>query len=93
MEMACESDDEPLWEERILLIEAGSEDEAVEKAEARAKSNEHSYSADQDRSIEVKFDSIDRVYPIEGLLRDGAELFSRFLRNSEVSSLKTPFDE
>ena len=41
-----------------------------------------------------KFHSIERVYPVlDDELRNGTEVFSRFLRDSEVRSLLTPFDE
>lgn len=93
MTMRGNGGSEYLWEERILLIAAESEDDATEKAELRAKSLEHSYSSNQGEWIDVKFDSVDRVFVIEGALEDGAELFSRFLRESEVRSLKTPFED
>ena len=93
MTMGSKRDSEPLWEERILLVEAESEDDATRKAETFAKSQEHSYSSNQGKRVDVKFDSVDRVYAIEDALEDGAELFSRFLRDSEVDSMKTPFDD
>ena len=93
MTMGSKGDNEPLWEERILLVKAESEDDATRKAETLAKSEEHSYSSNQGKRIAVKFDSVDRVYAIEDTLEDGVELFSRFLRDSEVNSLKTPFED
>jgi len=40
------------------------------------------------------FERVDRVYGIDReLLADGTEWFSRFLRDSEVTSLLTPFDD
>jgi hypothetical protein len=39
------------------------------------------------------FDRVERIYAIEPeSLADGTELFSRFLRDSEVASLLTPFE-
>jgi hypothetical protein len=92
MESASEDDHDLLWEERIILVEAGSEDEAKEIASTRAKSEEHSYSAEGKR-IDVKLYQVDRACPIEGPLESGTELFSRFLRQSEVESLQTAFDD
>ena len=93
MTMGNNTDSERLWEERILLVEADSEDDATRKAEVYARSAEHSYLSAQGNTIDVKFDSIDRAYAIDNALADGAELFSRFLRDSEVKSLKTPFED
>lgn len=92
MESKCEDDHDLLWEERIILVEAGSEDEAKKIASTHAKSEEHSYSAEGKR-IDVKFHQVDRACPIEGSLVPGVELFSRFLRQSEVESLQTTFDD
>ena len=93
MKIGSKTDIEPLWEERILLVKAESEDDATRKAETYAKSEEHSYSSTQGKKTDVQFDSVDRVYSIEDALEDGAELFSRFLRDSEIKSLKTPFED
>ncbi len=81
-----------LWEERIILVEARSEVEAKEIATTCAQSEEHSYSAEGKR-IEVELYQVDRACAIEGSLKSGTELFSRFLRQSEVESLQTAFDD
>ena len=85
--------EEPLWEERILLVAALDELEAEEKARNYAIKNEVEYKVTGNASVVWKFYQIERVYLIDDELEDGAELFSRFLRNSEVESLLTPFDD
>jgi hypothetical protein len=54
----------------------------------------HSYKTVEGDVATWVFDSVSSTYRIEDAeLSDGTELFSRFLRDSEVSSLKTPFDD
>ena len=83
---------EPLWEEKIVLISALDELEAKEKAKKYAVENEAEFNTADDVKINWKFYEIERVVLIDDILEDGAELFSRFLRDSEVKSLLTPFD-
>ena len=85
------SDSEPLWEETIRLVEAETEADAQRKAEAIALRDETSYSTRGDR-VSWRFDRVERVCAIEDL-KDGCELFSRFLRDAEVASLLTPFGD
>lgn len=86
-------DSEPLWEERIILVDALSEEEAVEKAYTFVSQNECNYQNDDAVTVSWKFEKIERVYEIDSDLRDGTELFSRFLRNKEVESILTPFSD
>jgi len=82
-----------LWEESIVLVEAIDETQAELRAEEIAKES-FAYKTTDGGEIRWVFDSIDRIYSIdEGQLRHGVELFSRFLRPSEVMSLRTPFAE
>lgn len=82
---------EVLWEESIRLVQAKSESEALEKATELGNSDRASYRAG-DAVVNWKFSRVERVYPIEtDALIDGTELFSRFLRHSEVRSLLTSF--
>jgi hypothetical protein len=83
-----------LWEEQIVLVEASTETDAHVKATDIGQQKTHSYMAVEGDLITWKFDGILKVCEIEGpKLKDGSELFSRFLKNSEVVSLKTPFSE
>lgn len=84
---------EQLWEESIRLIQASSESEAMAKA-TRLGSAERANYQSGGATVAWKFSRVERVYSIESdALTDGAEIFSRFLRRSEVNSLLTPFDD
>lgn len=76
-----------------MLIEAGSEAEARDGAERIGKSGTRTYEVEGGLVI-WNFERIERVYPIdEDEIHSGSEVFSRFLRDSEVASLLTPFDD
>jgi hypothetical protein len=82
-----------LWEESIVLVEANDETQAELHAERIARES-FAYKTATSDEMRWVFDSVDRVYSIgDAQLRHGDELFSRFLRPSEVTSLKTPFAE
>lgn len=84
---------EPLWEESIRLIGADSESEARSKAERLGRSERTSYAA-SGGAVTWMFDRVARVCLIDAdSLAEGTELFSRFLRNSEVESLLAPFND
>lgn len=87
------SDDEPLWEESIYLIDADSKEAATLKAEIIGRSAEVSYSMHHGDSIRWTFFKVERIHEIEEQIEDGVEIFSRFLRDSEVKSILTPFEE
>jgi hypothetical protein len=83
---------ETLWEERILLMQTGDESEARDQAEKMARLREHAYDV-EDGFVTWTFERIESVFSIrDEELRSGSEVFSRFLRESEVKSMLTPFD-
>jgi hypothetical protein len=83
-----------LWEESIVLVDAGSEEEAIHLGEQLAKESEHQYTSATGDTICWTFHQVERAYQLEeDTFRTGTELFSRFLRTSEVESLLTPFDD
>lgn len=86
-------DEHILWEERIVLIEADDEDEAAEKAKILANEEGFEYENALGVMVKSKFECVERVYQISEPLKDGCEIFSRFLRDSEARSLLTPFDD
>ena len=82
-----------LWEESILLIAAGSEADARVQAERIATLRTRTYQV-EDGLVIWNLERIERVYSIEHeVLQSGTEVFSRFLRDSEVKSLLTPFED
>ncbi len=82
-----------LWEERVYLILATDETDAKAKGEKLGKLGEHEYRSSEDRTIRWVFDCVNSVCEVgDERPSDGAELFSRFLRSSDVQSLKTPFE-
>jgi len=85
---------DPLWEEQIILLEATDELAAKQKAAQRGKAEEHEYRNQAGELVRWSFEQVERLCEIEGgELKDGAELFSRFLRESEVKSILTPFED
>lgn len=83
-----------LWEESILLIDAVDESGAVSKATEIAKTKEVSFAAAGGDHVQWRFSRIERVFEVDDSpIASGSEVFSRFLRASEVRSLLTPFKE
>jgi hypothetical protein len=82
-----------LWEESVRLIQAQTEVEARDEAERMGRSGEHTYEV-EDGTVIWRFERIESVFSIlDEELRSGSEVFSRFLKDSEVSSLLTPFGD
>lgn len=82
-----------IWEESMLLVEAGSEEEARAEGERIGRSRTHTYEV-QDGVVIWSFEQIERVYAIgNNQPQSGTEVFSRYLRDSEVKSLLTRFDD
>ena len=83
-----------LWEEQIVLIEAEDELAAKQKAVKLGKTGELEYRNQTGELLRWSFEQVERLYEVEGNeLKDGTELFSRFLRDSEVKSILTPFND
>jgi hypothetical protein len=86
-------DADPLWEESIRIYEAESEGEARSLAEADGLATEHAYDTTAGL-VRWTFQRVDRVAEIfEGSVVAGTDVFSRFLTESEVTMLQTPFDD
>lgn len=82
-----------LWEESLVLFDASNEEEAKKKAHQLVTTGEAAYTSSTGDEVCWQFVEIQKVYQIGEDLRDGVELFSRFLRNSEANSLLQPFSE
>ncbi len=88
------SEKTPLWEFRVVLIEAINEQDAQEKAEKIGKKSEHSYEAQKGDIVTWKFIQVESISVIESEhLKNGTEVFSQFLSDSTVKSLLAPFDD
>jgi len=83
-----------LWEQSIILVEAENNERAKTNAKKIAIENEHEYQAIDGSVIKWKFRDLGNVFEVDSeSLVDGIEIFSRFLRESEVKSLLTPYKE
>jgi hypothetical protein len=85
-------ENEFLWEERVVLVRAESEEEARHQGELIGKAGEHEYTAASGDLVRWVFRQIESVSAIE-VLEHGTELFCRFLSKQEVESLLSPFKE
>jgi Domain of unknown function (DUF4288) len=85
-----------LCEEQIVLVSATDERDARMKAERIGVQKQHGYDTAAGVHLEWTFYRVERIYQLEvdvTAFRDGFEIFSRFLRESEVESLLTPFED
>ena len=84
--------DDWLWEENIVLFDADSEEHAGELAAQHGRGHEDSYTAVSGDEIRWVYDRVYSVFEIGERPVSGTEVYSRFLRASEVASLLTPFE-
>jgi hypothetical protein len=83
-----------IWEEQIVLFQALNDSDAKAKATTYGRSHQHEYTNDEGKLVRWSFQRIERVCEIDTTtLIDGTEVFSRFLRDSEVKSLSVPFED
>lgn len=85
-------DDLLLWEERIIVIKAPSQDDAERLAREFALKQEIEYEVLGGDTLTWVFDSVFDVCEIEGDIVDsGTEVFSQYMKESEVRSLQSRF--
>ena len=83
-----------LWENSVILIAAESVQEAAAIATRHGQTAQHEYVSVLHERVEWTFERLEKVYEIDSEnLASGVEVFSRFLRESEVESLFTPFED
>lgn len=86
--------EENLWEESIRVIQADNEDAAINIASEAARKNEVTFKTVNADEVRWRFVKVERVFEIgDEPVGSGREVFSRFLRASEVKSLLTPFED
>jgi len=81
---------ERLWEEHLFLVEADNADDAKTKAGKVARSQECSYVSADGSKVTWRFERIWKVHELDSKPTDGVEVFSRFLKESEVQSILSP---
>ena len=75
-----------IWEESLLLVAAPDSDAAHQIAEKIGRKREHGYAVDGGL-INWRLRFVDRVCAVDGDLDHGSEIFSRFLKATEVESI------
>jgi len=85
-------ENEFLWEERIVLVRADTEEQARHEGELIGKAEEHEYSAANGDLVRWVFRQVESVSAIPKL-DHGTELFSRFVSKHEIESLLSSFKE
>lgn len=85
------STDDEIWEESIRLIEADNWELALEKAKDIGDYKKLGFIAESDNGVNWEFVQVESIFEIRNeSLADGAEIFSRFLRDSEAKSILRP---
>jgi hypothetical protein len=85
---------EDLWEESVILVEAESAEAARAIAMEHGQAHEVEYDVAGGDSVRWTFDSIVDLFEITDTpIGSGTEVFSRYLKEAEVTSLRTPFEK
>lgn len=83
-----------LWEFVVLLVEASEEDEARAKAEQLAARYETDFRTVDGDTVSWRLEAVQKVALIDyGADRNGTELYSTFLTDSEARSILEPMAE
>jgi len=80
-------DDDVLLEEAIHLFEAMSDEEAMAKAKLLAQKLEHRYANVYGKEVAWTLESIGEPWKLLDDLKDGAEIYSRFLSDEEKRAI------
>lgn len=82
-------EDDDLYEERIVLLRSGSEDEAKAKAEAIAREQGEKYKNVYEETVRWSFvEVIDVKQVLSESIADGTEVYYCFLRKDELDQIK-----
>lgn len=78
---STEHDYVPLYEESFVLVQAASDDEAVEKAKGLARTAETEYDNVHGERISWHAELSEVSEALSAVLEDGSEFYARFFRN------------
>ena len=81
-------DGEVLLQETIHLVEAESEEEAMQKARALVNKLEHQYNNVIGKEVRWSLDEIGDLWELLDDLSDGAEVYSRFINDETRNALR-----
>jgi hypothetical protein len=85
---------EGLWEESVFLIEAENEVEARTIANDIGKRQEHEYEIADGTKVRWIFSRVEQIYELLSKnITSGTEIFSRFLSEHSVKSMREPFKD
>lgn len=88
-----EDGSEGVWEERIVIISASSQEEALSKAARIGGGEPVHYETSDGGVVTWKLVRVERVFEIDSeCIDEGVEVFSRFLKKSEAESLMSSFE-
>jgi hypothetical protein len=89
-----EAENDDLFEESVVLLEATDEQSARLAGEEYARREGVEYRNLRGERVKWSFERVLSVYDVgEEAPRSGTEVFSRFLRKQEAESLSTPFSK
>jgi hypothetical protein len=88
----CPLEDD-LWEQQVIIIDAPTETDARIQAEQMGRRKEHEYISVTGDRVRWVFRCVETVFELfDEQLKHGTEVYSRFLRASDVRSLMKRFE-
>jgi hypothetical protein len=82
-------EDDTLYEDRIILVRAGTDDEAHEKAVSIGKSSKEQFVSAAGNKVRWVFrEVLDVKWVFDEAIEDGTEVYSSFLNQGELENLK-----
>jgi hypothetical protein len=86
--------DHDVWEQRVFLLQSPTAADAQIQAAQIGKESEHHYISVTGDRVHWVFRHVESISELfEKQLKPGTEVYWRFLKGDEVSSLLKPFDD